>query len=90
VRILPIADDDGRAGVLSFTLKGWTAEEVGYMLAQSFDIVTRTGLHCAPLAHETYGTAPLGTVRASVGRANTADDIDALTAAIKHLVEATQ
>jgi selenocysteine lyase/cysteine desulfurase len=86
MRVLPVANNDGRAGVLSFLVDGWTPEEIGYLLLQSFGITTRTGLHCAPLAHEVYGTAPLGTVRASVGWANTEDDVDALVGAMATLV----
>jgi cysteine desulfurase / selenocysteine lyase len=85
MRVLPVANNDGRAGVLSFLVDGWTPEEIGYLLLQSFGITTRTGLHCAPLAHEVYGTAPLGTVRASVGWANTEDDVDALVEAMATL-----
>ncbi len=85
VRLLPLAQNDGRAGIVSFTLDGWAPEEVGYVLQTSFGITTRSGLHCAPLIHQVYGTAPLGTVRASVGYANTEKDVEALAAAIAHL-----
>jgi len=42
----------------------------------------RTGLHCAPAAHQAIGTFPEGTVRVSFGRFNTPGDVDALVAAI--------
>jgi cysteine desulfurase/selenocysteine lyase len=86
VRVLPLARNDGRAGVVSFTIDGWRPEEVGYALQKSFGITTRSGLHCAPLVHRVYGTTPLGTVRASFGRANTEAHVDALVAAVTHLV----
>lgn len=85
VRVLPLARNDGRAGVVSFTIDGWTPEEVGYALQKSFGITTRSGLHCAPLAHRVYGTTPLGTVRASFGRANTEAHVEALAAAVARL-----
>ncbi|HSJ58578.1 MAG TPA: aminotransferase class V-fold PLP-dependent enzyme, partial [Anaerolineae bacterium] len=85
VRLLPLCGGDGRAGIVSFTVAGWVPEEVGYALRTSFGITTRSGLHCAPLAHQVHGTAPLGTVRASVGQANTREQMDALAAAIAHL-----
>jgi selenocysteine lyase/cysteine desulfurase len=85
VRVLPLARNDGRAGVVSFTIDGWTPEEVGYALQKSFGIITRSGLHCAPFVHRVYGTTPLGTVRASVGRANTEEHVDVLAAAVAHL-----
>jgi len=86
VRLLPLARNDGRAGIVSFTVDGWTPEELGYLLQKSFGITTRSGLHCAPLVHQVYGTAPLGTVRASVGHANTEGHVEALAAAVAHLV----
>ncbi len=85
VRLLPLARNDGRAGIVSFTLGGWVPEEVGYALQTSFGITTRSGLHCAPLIHQVYGTAPLGTVRASVGYANTEEHVEALATALAHL-----
>jgi len=36
-----------------------------------YDILTRTGLQCAPKAHEHLGTSPRGTVRFSIGPFNT-------------------
>lgn len=54
-------------GTVSFTVEGLNPGDVGYLLDQAFDIAVRTGLHCAPLAHETLGSFPQGTVRASPG-----------------------
>ena len=39
-------------------------------------MVTRAGLHCAPLAHEALGTARQGTVRFSFSHLNTEEEID--------------
>jgi selenocysteine lyase/cysteine desulfurase len=39
-------------------------------------VLTRTGLHCAPLIHEHLGTTPRGTVRLSIGPFNTTEQID--------------
>ena len=49
---------------------------MGTILDQAFDIKVRTGLHCAPAAHKTVATYPLGTIRLSPGYFNTAEDID--------------
>lgn len=73
--------------VLSFKLDGHTVENAGKILASQYGIALRTGFHCAPMAHEALGTiAQGGTIRASIGYFNTADDIDALVAAIKEMV----
>lgn len=74
-----------RLGVVSFRLAGWPVDEMGYVLAQSFGITTRTGLHCAPLIHTHLGCAPLGTVRLSVSGFTTDEEIAAAAAAIRSM-----
>ena len=54
-----------QAGTVSFR-SGMDCEEAARMLAQQ-GIAVRAGLHCAPLAHESAGTADTGTVRLSFG-----------------------
>lgn len=49
--------------------------ELGFILDSEFGISTRTGLHCAPLAHETIGSYPFGTIRFSFGVFNSMSDI---------------
>jgi len=51
---------ENRLPVLSFNMKGLSPSDVGYMLEQSFGIVVRSGLHCAPLIHQELGTYPEG------------------------------
>jgi cysteine desulfurase family protein len=69
--------------VLSFNISGWEPYEVGAILNAEYDIVCRTGLHCAPLVHEGIGTGKLyGTVRFSLGPFNTEEHIDRAVAAV--------
>ena len=74
-------------GVLSLNLADKSCEEVGSLLERDFDILTRTGLHCAPAAHHTIGTLTKGAVRFSVSRFTTEADIlaalDALTKIVR-------
>ena len=74
-----------RSGTVSFRIRGWTVEEAGYALQQSFGIACRTGLHCAPLIHQAIGSQPEGTVRFSVSGFNTDDEIAAAVAAVGRL-----
>ena len=54
-----------QAGTVSFL--PWTdCEEAAERLAKQ-GVAVRAGLHCAPLAHESAGTAETGTVRVSFG-----------------------
>ncbi len=64
-----------RSAVVSFTLDGRDPAEIGYFLDEA-DIAVRVGLHCAPEAHRSMGTYPLGTVRVSPGFFNTPEQID--------------
>jgi cysteine desulfurase / selenocysteine lyase len=64
-----------RVATLSVSVQGYDASDVGTFLDVDFDILTRTGLHCAPLIHEHYGTAPRGTVRFSIGPFNTTEHV---------------
>ena len=59
--------------------------EVAFQLEEQYGILTRCGLHCAPLAHKTLGTYPEGTVRFSVGYATTEEEVDAAIRAIHDL-----
>ncbi len=54
-----------QAGTVSF-LPEMDCEEAAEKLAQ-LGIAVRSGLHCAPLAHESAGTLSTGTVRVSFG-----------------------
>ncbi len=63
-----------QSGVLSLRVKGRDCEEVAQVLAEQ-GVACRAGLHCAPLAHESAGTAPGGTVRLSVSDGNTEQEI---------------
>ena len=47
--------------------------------------MTRVGLHCAPLAHRTIGTYPIGTVRFSFGYYNTEKEIEKALKALKEI-----
>ena len=78
---------ENHLGTLSFTISGYTAQEVGMILSQEFGILTRTGLHCAPLAHKCLGTLPHGTVRVGYGYFNTEEDVECLIKAVRTIVD---
>lgn len=75
VRIHGTMSLENRVPTMSLSLENYDAADVGAFLDVDHDILTRTGLHCAPLLHEHYGTAPRGTVRFSIGPFNTEDHI---------------
>ena len=76
----------GSIGVVSCVFEDYTPDEIGRILAER-DIAVRTGLHCAPDAHRSLGTFPVGTVRLSVGAFNTDADFVMLEAALEVIEE---
>lgn len=72
-----------RTGIVSFTLAGWDASEVAYVLDREYQIAVRAGHHCSPLAHQTAGTEKTGAVRASVGFYTSEDEVRYFIDAVK-------
>jgi cysteine desulfurase/selenocysteine lyase len=64
------------AGIVAMNFMDTDSNEISYKLDKQYNIATRAGLHCAPLAHKTIGTFETGVVRLSVGCFNTIEDID--------------
>ncbi len=87
VKIHGPTDLENRLPVCSFTVGDQDAADTGISLDVEHEIATRTGLHCAPLAHEHVGTAPRGTVRMSIGPSNKQTDVDAAIKAVREIAE---
>jgi cysteine desulfurase family protein len=89
VTVLGPSDPSRRAPLVSFRVRDLDCHDVSALLDSTFRIQLRSGLHCAPLVlGEDAMTEEAGSVRASVGPFNTADDIDALLAALEQLTPA--
>ena len=81
-------DVNRRVGVISVDFLHKDNAEAAFTLETDYGILTRCGLHCAPSAHKTLDTFPRGTVRFSLGFANTEADVDVALAAIAAVSEA--
>ena len=80
----------GKAGggpVIGFNLSGIPPADAAYILYESYGILLRSGLQCAPLIHRRIGAGERGVVRASLGPFTTAEDIDALIAAVSEITQ---
>ena len=75
IRIYGAADTRKRTAAVSFRIEGKDPAVVAHELDERFGIMSRAGLHCAPLAHRSIGTFPLGTTRVSFGYFNTMEDV---------------
>ncbi len=65
-----------RFAVFSFQIDGLAPAELATILEDQYGILTRPGLHCAPLAHKTIGTFDTGgTTRMSFGPFTQTSDI---------------
>jgi cysteine desulfurase/selenocysteine lyase len=73
---------DEKTDIVSLNIEGKSPSEVCLVLDRKYGIMTRGGLHCAPIAHKTIGTFPGGTVRLSLGYFNTMEEVDQVIRAI--------
>ena len=87
VRIVGPAGRENRVGTVSLDFTCSDNADVAYRLDAEYGIMTRCGLHCAPLAHKSLGTYPPGTVRFAFGYRNTEDDVKYAAEAIKTILD---
>ena len=74
-----------RTGIVTLNIEGYDSGEVEDELMERFGIATRSGAHCAPLAHQALGTVDTGAVRFSFSYFNTMEDVRAAAEAIRIL-----
>lgn len=74
-----------RTAVVSIDFQKIDNAQAAFELEQRYGIMTRVGLHCAPLAHKTLGSYPRGTVRFAFSGANTKEEIDICVKGIREL-----
>jgi len=75
-----------RLGVFSVRVDGLEPYELAAILESSYGILTRPGLHCAPLAHNALGTTQHGgTTRFSFGPFLTKQDVKFATDALAEI-----
>lgn len=86
IKVIGTKDMTKRVGVVSLDFLNHDNSEISYLLDDRYGIMTRCGLHCAPLAHESLNTFPRGTVRFSFGYFNTKDDVRKAVDAIKEII----
>ena len=90
VNIIGKQDILDRTAVVSITIDGMDPASIAYELESTYHIMTRVGLHCAPRAHQTLETYPEGTVRFSLGYANTLEDVESALSALNTIVKNTK
>lgn len=73
-------------GIVSCLIEGISSDSAGEVFDRR-GIAVRTGLQCAPLAHQFVGTHPAGTIRFSVGYFTSEDDFTELRQALDYIEE---
>lgn len=76
LRVIGKQDMEHRTGVVSVQTTAKDLSQAAFELDEMYGIMTRSGLHCAPFAHKTLGTFPVGTIRFSFGWWNTEQEVD--------------
>lgn len=77
------AGTEHRTAVISIDTPEHDSAMISHILASEYGISNRCGMHCAPSAHKTMGTFPQGTIRFSIGYANTAADMETVRTAFE-------
>lgn len=85
VRIIGRKDTKNRVAVVSLDFQTEDNAVAAFTLEQEYGIMTRVGLHCAPVAHRSLHTFPQGTVRFAFGMNNTTEEIDCCVEGIKRI-----
>ncbi|WP_101773891.1 aminotransferase class V-fold PLP-dependent enzyme [Peptostreptococcus faecalis] len=85
VKLYGPKDSKKRAAVIAININDVDSGEISFRLNSEFDIATRSGIHCAPLAHKSIGTLEQGAVRFSLGFFNTKEDVDKAIEALKKI-----
>ncbi|MGE5380731.1 MAG: aminotransferase class V-fold PLP-dependent enzyme [Methylocystaceae bacterium] len=75
-------NSERQTAVVSINVDGMDCGELSLYLDHEFGIITRSGLHCTPLAHQTIGTLERGTCRFSPGLFTTKADIETVVKAV--------
>lgn len=76
-----------RCAIVTLNIGDYDSGEVGDALYADYGIATRTGAHCAPLMHQSLGTAEQGAVRFSFSHFNTEEEIQKGIEAVRELAE---
>lgn len=84
-RVYCASDKANQGDLFSITSDFASVSDLGLLLYNKYGIETRVGLHCAPLAHQTLGTYPSGTLRISPGVYHTKEDFEHLMESLSRI-----
>lgn len=86
IRIVGKKGLEDRVAVVSLDFLKMDNAMAAFELERQYGVMTRVGLHCASLAHQTLRTWPRGTVRFAFGAKNTKEEIDRCVEGIRSVL----
>ncbi|MDO4746568.1 MAG: aminotransferase class V-fold PLP-dependent enzyme [Bacillota bacterium] len=84
IHVVGISSSAQYAGIVSCLIDGISSDSAGSLFSE-LGIAVRTGLHCAPYAHQFLHTYPAGTIRFSVNYFTSDDDFRELDEALQEI-----
>ncbi len=88
IRIVGKKGLEDRVAVVSLDFLKTDNAMAAFELERQYGVMTRVGLHCAPLAHQTLNTWPQGTVRFAFSAKNTKEEIDRCVEGVRAILSA--
>lgn len=86
IKVIGNYPQNNYVGIVSCVIDGISSDSAGQIFDKA-GIAVRTGLQCAPLAHEFMKTYPAGTIRFSVSYFTTEQDFQELIQALDYIEE---
>lgn len=86
VQVYGPEESSQRTAVIAFNYEEMDCGELSMRLEYEYGISTRSGLHCAPLAHQTLGSLCRGACRLSPGIFTTEAQVESVLKAIYNIV----
>lgn len=84
IKLVGVNNENQYVGIVSCLIDGIPSDTAGTIFNQH-GISVRTGLQCAPLAHQFLGTYPAGTIRFSTSYFTSEDDFQQLNTALDYI-----
>ncbi len=84
---ISVFSQPNKSGIVAFSVKDYSSEQVADILNKNYDIAVRGGLHCAPLMHKLLGTLDSGLVRVSLAVQNSSSELSFLIHALNDIVK---
>jgi cysteine desulfurase family protein len=85
IKLFGPLDSSRSVALVSLTVRGYDCGDASRRLFENHGIVTRSGLHCSPLGHQSAGSYPGGAIRFSFGNGTTPEEIDAILEALSKM-----